>query len=77
MARLPRVTAPELARAIQRAGFAFSRAKGAHQIFHNPTTGKRVTIPFHRGKNIPPGTLLNILRESGIDREELERLLKG
>ncbi len=76
MPRLPRLTAPEVIRLIERRGFVLTRTRGSHQIFFKSATSKRVTIPFHRGKVIPPGTLLNILREAGIDRDELERLLK-
>lgn len=76
MPRLPRTTAPELIRVIEKRGFVFSRSHGSHQIFRHLSTGRRVTIPYHRGKIIPPGTLLNILREAGIDRDELVGLLK-
>ena len=75
MPRLPRVTAIEIIRVLESRGFELSRSRGSHQIFRNAQTGKRVTVAFHRGKIIPPGTLLNILREAGIDRDELEELL--
>lgn len=76
MARLPRLTAFQIIRVIGKRGFVLTRTHGSHQVFHNPSTGRRVTIPFHRGQTIPPGTLLNILREAGIDREELDALLE-
>jgi len=76
MPRLPRLTAPELIHVVERRGFVLARIRGSHQIFYDSSTGRRVTIPFHRGKIIPPGTLLNVLREAGIDRDELEGLLK-
>ncbi len=76
MPPLPHLTAPEIIRIIETRGFVLSRSHGSHRIYRNPDTGKRVTIPFHRRKTIPPGTLLNILREAGISRDELEELLK-
>jgi predicted RNA binding protein YcfA (HicA-like mRNA interferase family) len=76
MPHLPRLTSAELIRIIEKRGFVFSRASGSHQIFRHPQTGRRVVIAFHRGKIIPPGTLLNILREAGIERDELEELSK-
>ena len=76
MPRLPRLTAPEIIQAIEKRGFVLTRSRASHRIFYNSSTGKRVTIPFHRGKVIPPGTLLNILREAGINRDDLEALLK-
>ncbi len=76
MPLLPRITANELVRAIEKRGFKFSRSRGSHRIYRNPTSGKRTVVPFHRGKIIPPGTLLNILREAGISKDELVDLLK-
>lgn len=37
-------------------------------------TGRRVTVSFHRSRITPPGTLLNMLREAGISRDDLERM---
>jgi len=38
---------------------------------------KRVTIPYHASRVVPPGTVANILREAGISNEQLVDLLKG
>jgi len=75
MARLPHVTAAEVIRVLEQKGFEFKRSRGSHRIYRHPESGRRVTVPFHRGKNIPPGTLLNILREVGISKEEFEGLV--
>ncbi len=76
MSRLPRLTAAEAIHVVEKRGFVFSRSRGSHRIYRDPATGKRVTIPFHSKEMIPPGTLLNILREAGIGRDELDELLK-
>ena len=76
MPRLPRLTGADLTRLVEKQGFVFVRSRGSHHIFRHPESGRRVTIPVHSGKIIPPGTLLNILREAGISREELEDLLR-
>jgi len=75
MPRLPRVSARELVRALEKEGFVFSRAKGGHRVYCHPATGKRVTVPYHAGRVIPPGTLANILREAGVTRDDLLELL--
>jgi predicted RNA binding protein YcfA (HicA-like mRNA interferase family) len=62
-------------RALERAGFVLSRTRGAHRIYRHSETGRRVTVPYHRGRLIPPGTLENILKEAGITVDELEELL--
>jgi predicted RNA binding protein YcfA (HicA-like mRNA interferase family) len=75
MARLLHVTASEVIRVLEQKGFVFRRSKGSHRVYRHPDSGRRAIVPFHRGKNIPPGTLLNILREAGISKEEFEELV--
>lgn len=76
MPRAPRNTAPQLIRALERAGFSRARVRGSHWVFGHLETRRRVVVPYHRSRKIPPGTLANILRESGLTSDELERLLK-
>lgn len=75
MPRLPRVPAPLLVRALERAGFVRVRVRGSHWVFRHMQTQRRVTVPYHRTRVIPPGTLANILREAGLTADELDRLL--
>ena len=76
MPRLPRVTGPELIRAFERAGYTVARTRGSHWILKN-LDGKRVVIPHHATKVLPPGTVANILREAGLTRDELIDILSG
>lgn len=75
MAKLARVTASDFIRVIERLGFEFQRSKGSHRIYRHPETGRRVIVAFHRSRVIPPGTLLNMLREAGLSKQEFEELL--
>lgn len=48
MTKLPVLTAIEVIRGLKKAGFVFDRqAKGSHEIWYNPITKKRTTIPNH------------------------------
>ena len=76
MPRLPRVTAPEVIKALERAGFVRVRVRGSHRVFRHMITRRRVTVPYHRVRVIPPGTLANILRETNLTADELQRLLQ-
>jgi mRNA interferase HicA len=67
MAKSPTMTAADLIRLLKQHGFEFVRAKGSHQIFKNRTSGKMSVVPLHRG-DLPKGTLLAILRQSGLDK---------
>jgi predicted RNA binding protein YcfA (HicA-like mRNA interferase family) len=73
---LPAITARQLTRALERAGFIFSRQRGSHQIYRHTETGKRVSVPVHTG-DVPKGTLRQILREADISIERLLKLLEG
>jgi predicted RNA binding protein YcfA (HicA-like mRNA interferase family) len=56
----------EVVKKLRRAGFEFDRyAKGSHEIWRNPETGKRTTVPNHPG-SLPEGTLRAIIRQAGI-----------
>jgi predicted RNA binding protein YcfA (HicA-like mRNA interferase family) len=54
--RLPRVTADEIIRVLEKAGFAQARQSGSHKIYRS-STGKRVTVPYHKGKVLHPKVL--------------------
>jgi predicted RNA binding protein YcfA (HicA-like mRNA interferase family) len=54
-------------------GFIFDRqAKGSHEIWYNPMTHRRTTVPHHPG-NLPRGTLRAIVREAGLTVDEFLR----
>jgi predicted RNA binding protein YcfA (HicA-like mRNA interferase family) len=74
MPKIPSLTPQKVIRVLQHKGFVLDRTKGSHQIYIQPDTGQRVVVPFHR-KDLPQGTLLEILRQAGITREELLELL--
>ena len=72
MTHAPSLTAREVIRVLRSAGFVFDRqAKGSHEIWYNPETRRRVTGPNHPGRPIARGTLMAIVRESGLTVEEL------
>lgn len=71
---LPQVTCRQLLRALKRAGFKEQRQQGSH-LHLRRADGKRVTVPVHPRRNVPPGTLRAILRDADISREEFLALL--
>ncbi|MEK6691036.1 MAG: type II toxin-antitoxin system HicA family toxin [Nitrospirota bacterium] len=73
MPKLPLLTPQKVITILQKKGFILERTKGSHQIFRNPETKRMVVIPFHK-KDLPKGTLLEILRQAGISKEEIENL---
>jgi len=64
----------EIIRRLKQAGFEFDRqAKGSHEIWWNPKTRARTTIPNHSG-DMPEGTLKAILTQAGVSPEEFLRI---
>ncbi len=75
MTRLPSLTARDVIRKLRKAGFVFDRqAKGSHEIWYNPITKRRTTIPNHPGVDIQKGTLKAIIKEAGLTMEEILEL---
>jgi predicted RNA binding protein YcfA (HicA-like mRNA interferase family) len=72
--RLPRVTAAEVIRVLEKIGFVLSRQSGSHKIYKN-TEDRRVTVPFHAGKILNPKLLKSILNDAGLTVEKFIELL--
>ena len=70
MTRLPRLTAQEIMRVIERKGFVLVRQSGSHKIFRN-SEGTRITLPFHSGKILHPKLLKSILEDAGLSVDDL------
>ncbi len=73
--RLPRITAAELLRALQRDGGSVHHQTGSHAQLKHPTKPGRVTVPCHRGVTLNPKTLKAALDQAGLTIEDLINLL--
>jgi len=73
--RLPRVTALQVIRVLEKIGFGLAHQSGSHRIYKN-AMGKRVTVPFHAGKVLHPKVLKSILADAELTVEEFAQLLK-
>jgi len=75
-ARLPSLKARQVMRALERAGFMHVRSKGSHRVFEHPDDRtRRTVVSDHRGKDIPRGTLREIIDQAGLTIEEFLDLL--
>ena len=73
--KLPRVTATETIRVLEKRGFFLARQSGSHKIYKNKQ-GKKVTVPYHAGKILHPKVLRSILKDADLTVEMFEGLLK-
>ena len=70
MSRLPALTYRDVIVRLRQAGFVFDRqAKGSHEIWYNPATHRRTTVPNHPG-TIARGTLSAIIHEAGLSVDD-------
>lgn len=72
--KLPRVSASEIIKVLEKCGFVLARQSGSHKIFKN-CEGRRATVPFHPGQTLHPKLLKSILSEANLSVEELKSLL--
>lgn len=75
MPKLPSLTPKKLIKILKNFGFQLDHSTGSHFIFYNQKTKKRAVVPYHT-KDLPKGTIMSILKGAGINREELEKMLK-
>jgi len=72
----PRITADEVIRALEKAGFKLSRQSGSHKVYKNPA-GKRATVPYHKGRTLHPKVLASVLKDAQLIKEECLKLVQG
>lgn len=72
MPRLPVLSGRELIKLLGKEGFVVVRQKGSHVSLQKGEF--RTVVPLH--DELAKGTLLGILKQCGMTREDLERMLR-
>lgn len=74
--RLPALNAKEVIRALERADFFVERSSGSHHLLvHRTDPRRRAMVAYHGSRDIPRGTLRNILRQAQLTVDEFLSLL--
>jgi len=76
MVRLPRLSGHELIKILAQFGFQKIRQKGSHVMLMKDTRQGKIgcVVPLH--DELEKGTLLGILRQAKISREEFLEIVK-
>ncbi|NUQ57431.1 MAG: type II toxin-antitoxin system HicA family toxin [Candidatus Paceibacter sp.] len=75
MSKLKRLSAKKVVQKLKRAGFVETHQRGSHLYLRNKNGSKIVTVPMHGSKDIPIGTLYNIVvKQAGLSVEEFNNL---
>ncbi|MFQ5899108.1 MAG: type II toxin-antitoxin system HicA family toxin [Candidatus Methylomirabilia bacterium] len=72
MGRLRVLSGPEVCRILEQHGFAEVRRGGSHVVMQRRTETGTVTVPVPDHPELKRGTLLSIIRQSGVSRAEFE-----
>jgi predicted RNA binding protein YcfA (HicA-like mRNA interferase family) len=56
----------EIIRMIEKDGWYLARTRGDHRQYKHNSKPGRVTISGNLGKDMPPGTLNSVLKQSGL-----------
>jgi predicted RNA binding protein YcfA (HicA-like mRNA interferase family) len=74
--KLPRLSGKEVIKILSKVGFKPMRQKGSHVFLRNDNSNNKKTtvVPLH--KEIDKGTLLEIIRQCGLKKEEFIELVK-
>ncbi len=73
--KLPRITATEFMRALQKDGWRFVRQRGSHRFFAHDTKPGIVVVPVYAGQTLKLGLLNDMMKDAGLTVDELEKLL--
>ncbi len=72
MAKLRTLSGREVCRILEGHGFAEVRRRGSHIVMQRRREGTTMTVPVPNHPEIKIGTLLSIIRQSGVPRTEFE-----
>jgi predicted RNA binding protein YcfA (HicA-like mRNA interferase family) len=70
MPKLPAIKPKDLIRRLEKMGFIIDHQTGSHVVMYTESNHKRAVVPIHL-KELPKGTLLAILRESGLSKDDI------
>lgn len=72
MGRLRVLSGREVCRILEARGFVEVRRRGSHIVMQYRSGKETVTVPVPDHREIATGTLLSIIRQSGLQRVEFE-----
>ncbi|MFA4886794.1 MAG: type II toxin-antitoxin system HicA family toxin [Candidatus Nanoarchaeia archaeon] len=74
--KLPVLSGKEIVKILSKLGFRVTDQKGSHVIMEGEKDGikRKPVVPQH--PEVAKGTLLSILKQAGLTREDLEKALK-
>jgi predicted RNA binding protein YcfA (HicA-like mRNA interferase family) len=76
MGKLPVLSGREVVKILNKIGYEPTRQKGSHIILVKKTSESKTALVVPDHKEVDPGTLIEIIRQAGLKRDEFMKLLK-
>ncbi len=74
MSKLPVVSGSEVVKVLVKLGFQHVRTTGDHAILKKEDNSGKKVVPVPLHKELAKGTLLSLIHQSGLTREEFLKL---
>jgi len=75
MQKLPRLSGKEVIKALSKTGFLVARQKGSHVVMVKESEKGKTALVVPNHKEIDKGTLLEIIRQAKLTKEEFLKLV--
>ena len=72
MGRLRVLSGEEVCRILEAHGFLRVRQRGSHVVLQRKLASRTTTVPVPLHRELKPGTLLSVIRQSGLPRSVFE-----
>jgi len=73
MSRLIPISGKDMCKIVEKLGFIMVHQVGSHVRYIHPD-GRRTTVPVHGNEDLSIGLLRDIMKQTGLSREDLEKL---
>ena len=73
MSKLRVLSGKEVCKILEKYGFKEVRRKGSHIVMQKRVKNSTITVPVPDHKELKRGTLLSIIRQSGVPKGEFEK----
>ena len=65
------ISGKKLCKIIEKFGWKLARIKGSHHIYTKENVSTIVVIPIHGNRDLPIGTLKGILKDAGLNENDI------
>ena len=72
MGKLRILSGKDVCRVLEKHGFSEIRRRGSHIAMQKKVSGSTITVPVPDHKELRTGTLMSIIRQSGLPRSEFQ-----